>query len=164
MVIPLAFLLCLIVGCQQGVEVVEQPVPDVEADVQAIKDFTRNAVAAINAGDVDTIMSLYADDAIRIPPNEPATVGREAILSRVQKVFDDFTLQERDVVEDIKVSGDLAVAHSVYTATAMPKAGGEPIKLNGNAIWIFRKQPDDEWKVIYSIWSDESLVSPIQTE
>ena len=35
MVIPLVFLLCFVVGCQQDEEVIEEPVADVEADIQA---------------------------------------------------------------------------------------------------------------------------------
>ena len=155
--IPLVFLCCLTVGCISREEAASG---DVEADIQAIKDSIAEINVAVSAADVNTIMSLFADDAVRIPPDEPAQSGEEAIRSYFQRIFDDFALQEQDVVEDIKVNGDLAVAHIVYTATATPKAGGEPIGMNGNWIRVYKRQSDGAWKCIYSIWSDENLIYP----
>ena len=165
MVIPLAFLLCLIVGCQQGVEVVEQPVPDVEADVQAIKDKIAGLNAAVNVADLDGLMSIYGDEAVRIPPNEPPSVGKEAIQKSAQQMFDGMSPQEeKDVVEDVQVSGNLAVAHVKWSSLITPKDGGAPSNVNGNWILVFKRESGNLWKIIYSIWNDETLVRPDQAE
>ena len=164
MVIPLVFLFCLIVGCQQGERVLVEQKPDVEADIQAIRDRVAELSAAIKAADIDRVMSLFADNAVRIPPNEPAQSGKEAIRNDFQQIFDEYTLQEDGVVADVNVSGDLAVIHLTYSGIATPKAGGESGKYHGNWIIIFEKKSDDTWKVIYSIWSDETLVYPDQAE
>ena len=83
MVIPLVFLLCFIFGCQQGAEVASEPKPDVEADIQAIKEAILEVEAAVNAGDTDRAMVHLADDAVLIRPNEPALIGKEAIRGSV---------------------------------------------------------------------------------
>jgi uncharacterized protein (TIGR02246 family) len=162
--IPLVFLLCFIVGCQQGERVLVEPIPDVEADIQAIKDLHTNALAAFNAADLDKHIQFYAEDAVLIIPNEPEAIGNEAIRSRIQEMFNQFIIQEENVFEDVKVSSDLAVAHLTWSSIVTPKTGGEPSEYYGNWILVFDKQFDAAWKVIYSIWSDETLISPVQAE
>ena len=164
MVISLIFLLCLIVGCQQGEKAAGESNADVEADIQAIKDIVADINAAVSAADIDTIMSIYADDAVRIPPKEPAAIGKEAIQRDAQKMFEEMSPQEKDVVKDVQVSGNLAVAHIAWSALITPKAGGEPFDANGNWILVFKRESGEAWKVIYSIWNDETLVHPDQVE
>ena len=164
MVVCLVFLLGFIAGCQQGAEVVEQPVTDVEADIQAIKDLHANALAAFNAADLDKHMQFYAEEAVLIIPNEPEAIGNKAIRSRIQEMFDQFIIQEENVIENIKVSGDLAVTHLTWSSIVKPKTGGETSEYRGNWILVFEKQFDAAWKVIYSIWSDEQLIYPDQAE
>jgi uncharacterized protein (TIGR02246 family) len=161
MVILLVFLCCFTVSCQQGEELATV---DVEADVQAIKDIAADANMAINAADIDWIVSFYADDAVRIPPKGPIAIGKEAIRSRVQELFEEYTIQENDVVKDVKISGNLAVAHVIFSGIVTPKSGGEPTEGKGNCIWVFRREPNDAWTCIYSIWTSDSLIYQTQAE
>ena len=108
MLIPLALLCCL--GCQQGEDVTAV---DNEKDIQAIKDVVAEWEAAVNTGDTDKIMSLYANNSIRIPTNQPAIKGKEAIRSSYQQLFDKYNFQDKYLVEDVNVGGDLAVAHII---------------------------------------------------
>jgi len=163
-VIPLVFLFCIAVGCQQGERVLVEPKPNVEADIQAIKDAIVEVEAAVNAGDTDRAMVHLADDAVLIRPNEPALIGKEAIRESVQQEFGGVTLQDVYTVKGIKVSGDLAVAHFLWSTTFKFKANGKSDETNGNWIMVFEKQSDETWKIIYSIWSDEGLVIPTQAE
>ena len=88
----------------------------------------------------------------------------EAIRNRDQQLFEEVTLQDVYTVQDVKVSGDLAVAHVTLSAVITIKSSGETTKTNGNWILVFSKQSDGSWKIIYSIWSDESLVRPKEAE
>jgi uncharacterized protein (TIGR02246 family) len=160
MIIPLVILLCFTFSCQQGGEVAEEPVVDVEADIEAIKKITDDFNAAINAGNIDKLVSLYTDDAVRIPPNKPALVGKEAIRSLFQEQLDQFTVQNEGVIVDLKVSGDLAFVRGSWTSINTPKTGGEPLKFNGNFVSIIQKQPDGSWKTICNSWSNEQLLLP----
>ena len=164
MVISLVFLWCFIVGCQQGEEVVGQSRVDVESDIQIIKDIVVGINAAVNVADIEKLMSFYADDAVEIPPNKPASIGKEAIRNGIQQYFDEVVYQEDAVVKAVHVSGDLAFAHVAWSGVATPKAGGESRKGNGNLIMIFKKQADGAWNCIYSIYSNESLISPTQAD
>jgi len=158
LILPLVFLLCFTFGCQQGEEVAEEPVVEVEADVEAIKKITDDFNAAINAGNIDKLVSLYTDDAVRIPPNKQALVGKEAIRSLFQEQLDQFTVQNEGVIVDLKVSGDLAFVRGSWTSINTPKTGGEPLKYNGSFVSVIQKQPEGSWKVICNIWSNEQLI------
>ncbi len=164
MFIPLVLVLCFTFGCQQAEEVAEEPVVDVEADVEAIKKIKDDFGAAMSAGNVDKVVSLYADDAVRIRPNKPPLVGKEAIRSSFQEYQDKFTVQSEGVIVDLKVSGDLAFFRGFWNSIDTPKDGGEPFKENGSFVQVIQKQPDGSWKIICNIFSNESLVSPTQSE
>ena len=96
----------------------------------------------------------------RIPTNQPALKGKDAIRSGYQKLFDNYVFQDKYVVKDVNIGRDLAVAHVIWSTVITPKAGGEKINANGNWIINFKKQPDGAWKCIYTVFSDESLVRP----
>jgi ketosteroid isomerase-like protein len=158
MLIPLIFLCCL--GCQQGEEVAAA---DVEVDIQAIKNIIAAEEAATNSANIDW-PTYYGEETVSIPPNAPPSIGKEAILRSAQKMFEEMSPQEKDVVQDVQVSGNLAVAHVAWSGLITPKVGGEPFNANGNWILVFSRESGNSWKIIYSIWSDESLVHPNQAE
>jgi len=159
MLIPLVFLCCL--GCQQGEKVAAV---DNEADIKAIKDIVAELQAANNISDVDRVMSYYADNSVVIPTNEPAAIGKDAIRDWLQQFYDAFTPKEVYVVNTVEISGRLAVAHIPWSGVFTPKDGGEQRKSYGNMLLIFKKQPDESWKIAYSIWSNETLVRPTSAE
>ncbi|MBN2320990.1 MAG: SgcJ/EcaC family oxidoreductase [Acidobacteria bacterium] len=163
MLIPLILLCCP--GCQQGERVLVEPKADVEADIQAIKEKIAELNSAVNAGDLYKLISIYGDDAVRIPPNEPPSIGKEAIQQSAEQMFDNLSpREEKDVVENVQVSGNLAVAHIKWSSLITPKTGSEPFDVNGNWILVFKRESDNSWKIIYSIWNDETLVHPDQAE
>jgi len=169
MVIALILLCCFIAGIAFWIlRPAEPPLPepaaDVEADIQAIRDISDKWQIAINAGDLDTLMSFYAEDTVKIPPNEPVIVGKEAVRSIYQKHFAEHIRQEKHEIVDIKVNGELAINHMIWSWIDAPKVSGESGEPKGNGIRVFQKQSDGTWRVIYMIWSDESLVPPTQAE
>jgi len=164
MVIPFVFSFCFAVGCLQRGEVAEEPAADVEADIQAINRIEVDYGDALNSADLDKVMSIYADDAVVIPPNEAVITGNEALRNLYQQIFNEFTVQRNYVLEDVKVSGNLAVVYDTYSVIDTPKIGGEPIIVPGITIMVLKKQPNDAWKIVYQIWNDERLIYPTQEE
>ncbi len=158
--IPLVFLLCLAFGCQKGEEVAEEPVVDVEADIALIKKIVDEWNAANNAGVIDKLVSFFTDDAVRIPANEPALIGKEAIRDWLQQSFDQFTVESESRFVDAKVSGDLAFFRGTWTSLNTPKDGGKPLNLNGNFVSIIQKRLDGSWKTVFNSWSNEQLILP----
>jgi uncharacterized protein (TIGR02246 family) len=161
MILPLVILLCFSFSCQKAEEVAEEPAVDVDADVEAVKELLAKFDLAANASDAEGLAELYTANAVRIPPNEPALIGKEAIRVHFQQFYNQFTEKVENLVVDVQVSGNLAFSRGTWTSVISPREGGESHKLNGNWVSIQRKQPGGSWKIACDIFSDESLVSPL---
>jgi uncharacterized protein (TIGR02246 family) len=55
------------------------PPVDAAADESALKALTQEWMAAYNAGDVEKIVGLYAEDAVLMPPHAAVATGQTAI-------------------------------------------------------------------------------------
>ena len=164
LVVFLVLLLCFTFSCQQGKEVNRESAEDTKAVGEKIRQFVKAWTEAMNTGDIETIMSMVTDDCVRIPPNAPPLIGKEAIRKDQQQSFDQFTFKGDEAVVDFHVSGDFAFSRGTWAYSLTPKSGGESEKANGGFIDIYQKQPDGSWKLFWNTWSDESLVSPSPSE
>jgi uncharacterized protein (TIGR02246 family) len=134
-----------------------------EADITAIKEMLNRYALITNAGDWDQWISLWADDGVQMPPDDPARIGKEQIRAGMKPLFDQLNL---DIVihsiEDAKIYGDLGFTRCIYTLKATPKAGGETIDVmpEGKALTLYARQPDGSWKIVYDCFN--SSTAPTQ--
>jgi uncharacterized protein (TIGR02246 family) len=134
-----------------------------EADITAIKEMLNRYANITNAGDWDRWISLWADDGVQMPPDDPARIGKEQIRAGMKPLFDQLNL---DIViqsiEDAKIYGDLGFTRCIYTLKATPKAGGETIDVmpEGKALTLYERQPDGSWKIVYDCFN--SSTAPTQ--
>jgi ketosteroid isomerase-like protein len=64
-------------GCQKGEEPPEEAVKNVMADIDVLQNGIEKFDELNKAGDAEGIVSLtYAEDSVRMPPNEPMRVGK----------------------------------------------------------------------------------------
>ena len=150
----------LLPACVQQAEREAEPLVDestrIEADVEAIKRVSVDLIDAFNAGDVSAAVALVMDDAVDLPPNRPAVIGKEAIRSFLQSDLDQFSMDFADEIVEIEVAGDLAVIWSNYTVTLTPKDDGESIESNGKWLKVLKRQPDGSWKFSRNIWNSNN--------
>ena len=73
---------------------------DTEAVTAAVTDIWTRYSSSLNSGDLDRWMSLWADNGVQMPPDEPPVIGKEAIRARMKAVL--------ARISDLKV-GDNAV-------------------------------------------------------
>lgn len=139
----------------------EEPVVDIDTEIQDLKNIEAEWGAAIAAGDIEKALSFFADNALVIPANESPLIGKETYREFMQKQLDQYTMVYGGTLEDVQVSCDLAFTRGTSKLIITPKAGGNTRTSNGNWVCIYRKQPDGTWKCILNNWSDESLVSPL---
>lgn len=129
------------------------------ADVQAINDYNTAWDKAWNAGNAEALASLYTADAIAMAPNEPAVVGREAIRASSAKDFDQFREENRSVVQDLRISGNLAVAMGTQETKTTPKAGGDSFRDKEKWLIAFERQRDGSWKTLWEIFNSDLPVA-----
>ncbi|NIM51970.1 MAG: DUF4440 domain-containing protein [Gemmatimonadales bacterium] len=127
-----------------------------EEDVAAIRSSTESFAQAMLAGDPATVAGFFAEDAVAMPPNEPAVEGRAAIQAWLE-ALPTVTQDELRLVE-VTGRGEIAYGRGTYTLTVMPEGAPEPITDRGKYVAIFRKQPDGSWLIAVDIWnSDQPL-------
>jgi uncharacterized protein (TIGR02246 family) len=133
-----------------------------ETDSAAISEVLNQYAVAVNSGDFDLWMSLWADDGTQMPPNEPAHVGKEQIREANKPAFDamdlDITINS---IEEAKVYGNLGLTRCTYTLKATPKAGGAEIVVepDGKALTLYERQSDGSWKIVYDCFNSNVVPS-----
>ena len=150
----------LVAACQP---VAEQPDPAAEAarraeDVAAIKSLVDENIAAWNAGDAAAVAARCTNDAVLMPPNMPALIGKEAIQSGTQLIFDQITFNLTGKVLEVEIAGDWAFARMTYAETLTRKASGEPTEDAGKWLTIVKRQSDGSWKTYRDIWNSDKPV------
>jgi len=114
----------------------------------------------VNAGDLELWLSLMTDDTIKMPPDAPAIFGKEDLRASMQPLFDAFTLEMVLFPEEAQVDGNLGFARGTFTFLLTPKAGGEPIYMDGKYLTILKRQADGSWKISHDCYN--SNVPPAQ--
>jgi uncharacterized protein (TIGR02246 family) len=126
------------------------------ADVQAIKDASLTWDKAWNGASAEAVVSgFYTADAAKMDPNQPALVGQQAIRAASQKYFDQYTDEGRSILEDVRVSGDLAIARGTFKGTSTPKTGGSPAQLQDKFLTAFQRQADGSWRAFWDIYNSD---------
>jgi ketosteroid isomerase-like protein len=130
-----------------------------DADVAAIRALCAQWTKLYNAGSFRELVGMtYTEDAVLMSPDQPIRQGREAILGVYEKArASDEERCDSSVVEDIRVSGDLAVARGTDTGITRSRSGGEPIPYSLKWLIVLERQPDGVWKWAYEMWNDNPL-------
>lgn len=118
-----------------------KPSPGAEAEIRAAEAaMMQNAKANGSAG----YMSFYSDDAVELPNNLDAIVGKTAITASVA-FLDDHTgnLAWKPERVEVSKSGDLGYTYGTYQFLM----GGSPVS-HGKYTTIWRKQSDGKWKIV----------------
>jgi uncharacterized protein (TIGR02246 family) len=130
------------------------PGADLDAERAAIEAADRAWLAAAQAGDVDSTLSFWAEDARVIGPGEPPYIGRDAIrqmlLDGLATPGFSVTWETTDIV--VAPSGDFAYSFGTNAFT-VPSPDGGLATLEGRAVVVWRKGEDGRWRCVVDIWS-----------
>lgn len=127
--------------------------PDHAAVTTAVEGIWEEYAASLNAGDLDRWLSLWTEDGIQMPPDEPPVVGKEQIRVRNQAFLDQFTFDMSITNAEVGAAGDWAYARGIYKATLTPKEGGAPISIDGKYMTILKRQSDGSWRIHRDIFN-----------
>lgn len=116
---------------------------------------------AANAGDVDGILAVLADDASLLPPGGPMVSGEPAIRPLWAQFVENpgFALDVELHRVEMSRAGDLAYSVGTYEVT-VHDANGRPVTERGKGVEIWRKGPDGVWRHVVDIWNPDAPPAP----
>ncbi len=103
-----------------------------------------------NAGNLAAVQAMYASDACRMPPNQKAVQGSEAILGHLKWGKDQGWAKVKLAVTSAESSGDLAYGTGTYEITG---ADGSHID---HGKWMnVSKKSNGTWKIQCDIFNSD---------
>jgi ketosteroid isomerase-like protein len=142
-------------ACKQQVE--QTPPPDTRAaDEAAVRAASAEWAKVAAAKDLEKTLSYYADDASMFPPNLPIVTGPDARRKMWTTLFSPAELAFSNAATKVEVakSGDLAYEIGTFQESFKDDKGN-PVKLVGKYVVVWKKQPGGQWKAIIDIFNTD---------
>jgi uncharacterized protein (TIGR02246 family) len=127
-----------------------------KVDLEAIDRVREAHVAALNAGDAAAWAAQFADDAVQMPPNAPANLGKAKIKSWSQGFLDQFDVKFALDVDEVRTLGEWAFERGGYTISLNSKAGGPQMQDTGKYITVYQRNSGDTWQMARDIWNSSA--------
>lgn len=107
--------------------------------------------ATYNSGDADACADYYTADGIRMPPNDKAVEGREAIAAYIRQGMEMGLAKVKLETVETEVSGDMAFARGTYVifdTEGNPADSGKWLQIG--------KKVDGMWHAYRDIWNSDN--------
>lgn len=111
--------------------------------IQSILQTYENA---LNAADINTILSLYGSAPVFMPQHAPALVGRDAVRAGYEQVFKTLQLNVRFDIHEIEETGDWAWVRTSSSGRTRILATEIEVTEGNNELFVFRRE-NTEWKI-----------------
>lgn len=135
-----AWLMCVLLGVMVcGTAVAEH-------DEEKINGLISAYEVALNRGDTNQILQLYASAPVFMPQHAPAMEGRESVRAAYAGVFEAIELDVEFTIHEIQVVGDIAWARTSSAGTTKILANNAVIKEGNNELFIFKKEKE-QWRI-----------------
>jgi len=112
--------------------------------------------AAAGSKDLDKTVSFYSEDALVLPPNEPAVTGKDGIRKLWSGFLDSITtIRWKPTRIEIANSGEMAVLTGIYDMTMKD---GNKDRVKYCEVW--KQKSDGTWKCTVDMFSSDSPATP----
>jgi uncharacterized protein (TIGR02246 family) len=125
-------------------------------DERAVRELHVVWIDAVNAGDLPHLLSLMTDDVVFLSPGQQP-FGRDAFPAGFSAAHQRFEVQCVSELDEVALAGDFAYTRCRDSLALTPRAGGEPTKLAGHRLTIYRRQAGNRWLLA----RDAHTLSPV---
>ena len=102
-------------------------------------------MAASKAADLQTVLSLMADDVVFLVPGQKP-FGKETFASAFAGMKD-LGFDGRYEIEEIQILGDWAYLRDYLEVAITPPGQEKPMRRAGYTLTILRREPDGRWVI-----------------
>jgi uncharacterized protein (TIGR02246 family) len=103
---------------------------------------------ALNASSTDTVMPLYAEDGVFMPPYSQSAVGSAAVIKAYDAVFKAITLNVKfTIAEIVELGPGWAFARTNSAGTTTDHATGAKSAEGNQELFVLKKDDDGSWKI-----------------
>jgi uncharacterized protein (TIGR02246 family) len=99
----------------------------------------------VNAGDLESLMTLYEPTCALVQRDGSVAVGPQAIRAALGRLVAMGARLTLDAVRVVRAGEDLAMVYNDWRMVAKGPAG-VPIEAAGKAVEVVRRQPDGTWR------------------
>ena len=134
MILPLALILCFMVGCQDKEAMAELEAMKAQAEVEEQnEEIARQLYEAIDKQDMGTFLGLSAPDGVCHIPGVPEAVPLEAITEVIKSFYTAFP-DSTHAIKDVIAEGDKVAVRFTQVSTHTGEYEGIPP--TGNKIYV----------------------------
>lgn len=126
-----------------------------EDDAKVLMKLDEEWSKAASKKDLETLISMYAEDGNAYPPNEPAAKGRTAVRKVWSTLFSDPSVNISWKTTKAETSGDLGYTTAAYEVS-FNGPDGKPAKDVGKCLCVWKKQKDSSWKALHDMWNSDA--------
>ncbi len=104
-------------------------------------------------GDLDEFLTYVSDDAVFMPPDEPAIIGKTQIGAWYESLYEGFHLEMSHEPLETDVFGRLIIHRGNATGMLEPKDGAAPKAFDNKYLFVIRKDADGSlkiWRAVYN--------------
>jgi ketosteroid isomerase-like protein len=125
------------------------------ADADPLASTHKLFLDAVRAGDVTKLVSMYCEDAVLMPPNEPSLYGRSEVQEWYEDYFQHFRIVTIDETERevTVIANGWVIERYAYMVAIAPLKGGERIRDDGRWFHVWKRESDGEWRIAQAMFN-----------
>jgi uncharacterized protein (TIGR02246 family) len=103
---------------------------------------------ALNGGKTAAVLPLYTEDGVFMPPYSQSAVGKSAVATAYDKVFEELQFDVKFTIAELVVMApDWAYVRTNSAGTTFHRSLGEKLAEANQELFIFKKGDDGKWLI-----------------
>ena len=113
-----------------------------------IAPLQESYLQALKTGNVEQLVSLCCEDVVFMPPNETSLYGKAEVKDWYEEYFEHFQIASLSMTErDLLVLDGWAIERRSHMIAIVPLKGGERIRDDGRALFVWKRETGGAWKI-----------------